>query len=108
MTTTETTANERVALLMGWEKIRRISEADPPWTLMRDPSGNRAACPDFTQWGRFPEMQEFIRGLPLDKRNEIARKITGGLDGSYLDGALDVLLSDLPSRARDAIDEVCG
>jgi hypothetical protein len=93
-----TDPNERMARLLGWER-------DPAHKWHYWTRGDEFCLdepPDYTQWERFPEMQEYVRGMGREKRSLV-------LYGEFLRRAIDFppLLNITPTILRDAILEVC-
>ena len=101
--------NERLALLLGWastpqgwwmHKIERTSLGID--RVVEHP------CPDYTQWERFPEMQEYVRGLTAYEQDKIARWFEFNVDAdspayfAAFIGARDIT----PTILGDAILEV--
>ena len=104
MTTTETAANERVALLLGW---KRTTTAGFSWV---DPNGRLHYEPDFAKWASVPEMLRFIEGLRFSQCHAIAAVLTRMSDSAVTGrlGVLQFICETTPTILRDAIDEVCG
>ena len=89
-------ANEQMALLLGWEH----RESDGWWQRITD--GACAGPPDYTQWDRFPEMQEYVK--QHEQFVEIHDRILDTID-EHFELAWAYIT---PTILRDAIVEVCG
>lgn len=63
MTVEARSANERIALLLGWEPHTTGTN----WQRLFEDAVLLVSvgCPDFRQWPHFPEMQEYVRGLDV-------------------------------------------
>ena len=83
-----TDANERMAALLR-----------PDQTPV-DPVIHNLTSPDYTTWERFPEMQEYVRGLETAKQWAILMRVNEG------EHAAD-LFHITPTILRDSIIEVC-
>lgn len=109
--TTTTNKNEQMALLLGWERFEdrefdgfdgRYSGWDRGREWMTDD------VPDYTAWERFPEMQEYVRGLDYERSIAVhAQAQQGVIPESLYEPNRSILGSITPTILRDAILEVC-
>lgn len=74
-TRTPDTKNETLARLLGWEREPRetyrgkeVVRTVMQWRRGRYWLGH---TPDYTDWARFPEMQEYVRGLGFRDRERL-------------------------------------
>jgi len=77
---TDTTTNERFALLMGWTKREGL------WV---HPSGGSKGWPteppDYSTWQHFEDMQVFVRGLGPRERSQVRDEIMKVFGMQYAD-----------------------
>lgn len=110
MTTEVESVNERVALLLGWERGTLEGTWIAPLTGRSTSVTMQMRPPDYTQWDRFEEMQEYVRGLQTDQMSAVELAVINALSmngaGSYWQDF--GLWTVTPTILRDAIDEVCG
>lgn len=121
MSTDTKDANERVALLLGWEREEgqravgqdrngllyepTIQWLGPQVDSTRRRDHNYGFAPDYTTWERFPDLQEYVRGLPTIRRQVLWPMVrdAGGIEFHH-----EALTNITPTILRDAILEVCG
>ena len=117
--------NERLALLLGcgWGRYKRhvgnsdnngkrfiIEDFEKVAWFIRPADGDEpiahdgGGCPDYTQWDRFPEMQEYVRGWESKQIWDLSIEIGKELDRD----ALTIWAYVTPTILGDAIDEVCN
>lgn len=97
---TERDANERMALLLGWEQRKDM------WKLRATgPVAWQFGPPDYTSWERFPEMQEYVRKLPGRELGAVMEHASLELtEGATTDPyPVTVLMGITPTILRDAI-----
>ncbi len=99
-----TEPNEQMARLLGWKRIEwqdADAHLNPGYKHTDGRTWWHAFPPHYDSWDRFPELQDYVRGLETTKQWAILMRVTednGPRDLFYL----------TPSILRDAIVEACG
>ena len=107
MAQTDSNKNERLALLLGWERVGWVDPGKaetPGWLHEASKRGYpHPEPPDYDQWERFPELQAYVRGLGQKQQWEIVIRA----DREMSKNAAYSILGVTPAILGDALLEVC-